>query len=87
LDDKLVLIIQARIRPIVIIIIGSILIIVGRINVLLVNVIIHLIDLPAMIDIDPNNIVGIIISIFSLILVNALVKFGPHNTTKLNRTE
>jgi hypothetical protein len=87
LDDKLVLIIQARIRPIVIIIIGSSLIIVGRINVLLVNVIIHLIDLPAMIDIDPNNIVGIIISIFSLILVNALVKFGPHNTTKLNRTE
>jgi len=83
----LVFSIQARIRPIVIIMIGINFIIIGRINELFVNNIIHLIILPAKIDRLPRSIVGPIISIFSLILVNGLERFGPHNTAKLNRIE
>jgi hypothetical protein len=85
--DKLVLIIHAITNPKEIIIRGISLISVGNINILLVNNIIHLIDLPAIIDIEPRSIVGTIIFKFSLILVNELDKFGPHRTTNLNRVE
>lgn len=84
---KLVLSIHASNRPREIIIIGISFIIVGKINELFVNNIIHLIILPAKIDSAPRSIVGLIISIFSLILVNGLDKLGPHNTARLNRIE
>jgi hypothetical protein len=85
--DRLELIIHALSKPRVIIIRGVILSRVGKINRLFDNSIIHLIDLPAIIDITPNSIVGIIMFISSLIEENELHKLGPHNTTMLNRTE
>jgi len=87
LGIMLVLIIHAIIKPEVIIMTGSNLISRGNINKLLVKSIIHLIALPAKIDIAPRAIVGTIISIFSLILVNEFDRLGPHITTKLNRVE
>jgi hypothetical protein len=83
----LVLIIHAIIKPEVIILIGINLINIGSINILLVKSIIHLIALPAKIDIDPRSIVGVIILMVSLILVNELDRLGLHKTTKLNRAE
>jgi hypothetical protein len=85
--DILVLIYHAKISPNVIIIIGVNLIIDGSIRRLLVIDVSQLIILPAVIDINPSNNVGIIISIFSLILIKGLHKLGPHITTILNRTE
>jgi hypothetical protein len=85
--DELVLIVQAIAKPRVIIKIGRSLMSIGRINVLFVSIIIQLIDLPAIMDIVPSIIVGIMISIFSLILISGLDRLGPHSTTKLNRIE
>jgi len=82
-----VLIIHAINSPVVIIINGVNFISVGNINILFVKSIIHLIVLPAMIDIVPRNIIGIIILICSLMSINELDKLGPQRTTKLNRTE
>jgi hypothetical protein len=71
----------------VIIIIGIIFIIDGSMNILFVKNIIHLIDLPAITDIVPRSIVGIMIFICSLIYINEFDRFGPHRTIKLNRIE
>lgn len=60
---------------------------VGRINVLIVRKVNHLIALPAIIDIVPSIIVGRIIFISSLIERKELVKLGPHRTISLNRAE
>lgn len=65
LGDKLILIIQAVNSPKVTIIRGSILDKIGNIYISLVRNIIHLIELPAKIDIVPSNIVGTIILICS----------------------
>jgi hypothetical protein len=81
------LIIHARNKPRVIIIRGINFISGGNINILLVNTIVHLIRLPAIIDMEPRRRVGRIIFISSLIMINELAKLGPHNTTILNRTE
>jgi hypothetical protein len=85
--DILLLIVQANISPSNTIIKGVIFIIVGRINSFIVKSIIHLIMLPAVIDIIPSNIVGVMIFIFSLIDRNELHILGPHSTTILKRTE
>jgi len=86
LDDRLIFIIHAVSRPKEIIISGMIFIIGGSIN-MLVNNIIHLIVAPVIIDINPNNMVGKMIFICSLMNINEFDRLGPHNTTKLNRTE
>lgn len=83
----LVLIIHARRSPVEIITRGIIFITVGSINILLVNKVSHLMALPAMMDIIANNIIGLMIFIFSLIDRNELERFGPQSTTNLNRTE
>jgi hypothetical protein len=87
LVDKLILIIQAASNPAVIIVKGIILISVGNINISLVKNINQLMDLPAIIDIIPRSIVGRMIFICSLMCINEFERLGPHNTTKLNRTE
>jgi hypothetical protein len=81
------LMIQANINPDEIMIRGISLIIIGRMKICVVRNVIHLIDLPATIDINPSNIVGPIILVSSLILRNELAKFGPHRTIILNRAE
>lgn len=78
---------QAIINPMATIISGRILISVGKINELLDSSVIHLIALPAVIDIVARSIVGAIILISSLIAINELQRLGPHNTARLNRKE
>ena len=86
-EDILVLIIHAVNNPMLIINSGVILIRDGSMYILLVSNIAHLMDLPAIIDIVPSSIIGMMIFICSLMWRNGLDRLGPHSTTKLNRTE
>jgi len=83
----LVLISQAAINPIVTIISGVTLINVGKINELVDNKVIHLMALPAVIDIEASSIVGAIILISSLMDINVLQRLGPQRTARLKRIE
>jgi len=86
--DVFVFIIHATSSPSEIINKGVSLIVWGSINILeVVRSDSQLIRLPAEIEATPSNIVGIIISIFSLMLINGLQRLGPHITTMENRTE
>jgi hypothetical protein len=79
--------IQAIIKPVVIKMRGISFRWEGKVKILFVISIIHLIALPATMDVDPRSIVGKIIFICSLILRRGFVRLGPHNTINLNRTE
>lgn len=83
----LVLISQAPINPVVTIIRGVILISVGKMNVLVVSRVIHLIPLPAKMDVAASNMVGAMIFISSLIAINELQRLGPQRTARLKRIE
>lgn len=84
---RLVFISHAIMNPVVTIMIGITLINEGRINVLVDSRVIHLIALPAVIDIAASSIVGVIIFVSSLIDIKVLHRFGPHKTASLKRIE
>jgi len=78
---------QAIANPREIINSGATFIMAGKMNLFIVKKVNHLTALPAMIDIVPSSIVGIIIFMSSLIDRKALVKLGPHIIINLNRAE
>jgi hypothetical protein len=78
---------HAAASPKEIIINGSNFITDGSIKIEFVKNVIHLTALPARMDNIPNNIVGKITFICSLILIKEFARLGPHRTTNLNRVE